>query len=110
MSVKPKSPARGTLAVKKPAKMDVAIAVIEDLTLERVALYSALRDLLDFWDRRDGGQWVPTELIRLGEIRELATPAKGDTKHATIETKGKSTGVESDSAPNPELPSAAPGV
>lgn len=124
MSGKPKPSARtasaakerGALAVKKPAKLDVApidvsIIAIEALTLERVALYAALRDLLAFWDRRDLGQWTPREMIRLGEIRELATPAKGDSEHATTETKGKPTGGgESGHEPDPHIPGAAPGV
>jgi hypothetical protein len=38
----------------------------------------ALRDLLNFFDHPDIGQWTPTDISRLKEIREIA----GQTEQA----------------------------
>lgn len=57
---------------RKPKKLDVAIATIEALTIERIALRGCLRDLLAFWDRRDESGWTAADAMRLTEIRKLA--------------------------------------
>jgi len=71
---------------RKPAKRsihglcDLAISQVQGfnagLMIDRETLRSALRDLLDFWDRRDDSGWTAAEARRLEEIRKLV---RGDS-------------------------------
>jgi hypothetical protein len=65
---------RHETATPAPPSVDITTATITALTLERVNLREALRELVAFWDRREDSGWTAADVQRLEEIRRLVHP------------------------------------